>query len=160
MTPRALGAASLSLGILGWTIAASAQLPPEVDGAIRLTRAQIQADRQALVAANLELTAEERAAFWPLYLDYRAALERLGDRRVVLLLQFAESYETLTDSRASELLAESLELETERAKLRSRWMKRFQKILPGTKAVRFYQVENKLDLMIESEIASQVPLAR
>jgi len=33
-------------------------------------------------------------------------------------------------------------------------------VLPATKVARFYQVENKLDVLILSEMAENIPLVR
>ena len=40
-------------------------------------RAEIQTDRQALVAASLGLTDQEGEAFWPVYRDYRSDMAKV-----------------------------------------------------------------------------------
>ena len=47
---------------------------------IALSRAQIQAERQAIVTATLDLTEAEAKVFWPLYRDYRAEVDKPIDR--------------------------------------------------------------------------------
>ena len=47
----------------------------EDDRPVELTRKAIQNERQAILTANLELTEEQAAAFWPLHDAYRADLE-------------------------------------------------------------------------------------
>ena len=39
-----------------------------------------------------------------------------------------------------------------------KYLKRFQKILPPNKVARFFQLENKLDAVIDFELASEIPL--
>ena len=51
---------------------------------IQLTRSAIQAERQAMLAANLELDDKESAIFWPLYKEYRAAVDQAVNTRVDL----------------------------------------------------------------------------
>ena len=53
-------------------------------------RADIQTDRQALVAANLGLTDAEGEAFWPIYRQYRAEMGAVGDRMQKLIMDYAE----------------------------------------------------------------------
>ena len=65
--------------------------------AIEITRADIQSDRQALVASNLPLTDEQAKAFWPLYRQYRAEMQTVGDRLVNLIENYGQNYESLTD---------------------------------------------------------------
>jgi hypothetical protein len=127
---------------------------------VEVSRQQLQADRQAIVAKNLPLSEPQAAAFWPLYREYRAALAPLGDRSVALITNYAAKYGSLTDPDADAMLKESLAIQTERLKVQSKYVDRFKKIVPGTLVTRFYQIENKLDAIINYELAAQIPLAR
>ena len=46
---------------------------------IALTRADIQKDRQAIVAKFMNLTESQSQAFWPVYRDYRSAVAAADD---------------------------------------------------------------------------------
>ena len=53
---------------------------PTVDDwtAVQQLQAEVKADRQAVVAANLPLSDTESRAFWPVYKAYRAEIETLS----------------------------------------------------------------------------------
>ena len=127
---------------------------------VEVSRQQLQADRQAIVAKNLPLSEPQAAGFWPVYREYRATLAPLGDRSVKLITDYAAKYGSLTDPDADAMLKESLAIQTERLKVQSKYVDRFKKIVPGTLVARFYQIENKLDAIINYELAAQIPLAR
>jgi hypothetical protein len=127
---------------------------------VEVSRQQLQADRQAIVAKNLPLSEPQAAGFWPVYREYRATLAPLGDRSVKLITDYAAKYGSLTDPDADAMLKESLAIQTERLKVQSKYVDRFKKIIPGTLVTRFYQIENKLDAIINYELAAQIPLAR
>ena len=101
----------------------------EDDRAVQLTRSAIQAERQAILATNLELSEKERAIFWPLYEEYRQALESAISTRVDLLNKYFASYETLTDQEATALLEKHLAWEKEVLKVRSTYVKKMSKAL-------------------------------
>jgi hypothetical protein len=132
----------------------------EDDRAVRLTRSAIQAERMAILGANLELDEEESAVFWPLYEEYRDALESAIDTRVNLLNQYFASYETLTDSEAIELLEKHLAWEKEVLKVRNAYAKKMSKSLSGKTVARFFQIENKMDIIVEYELAGEIPLIK
>ncbi len=138
--------------------AAHAQL--DSDSAIQLTRSAIQAERQAILAANLELDEQESAIFWPLYQEYRDALEPVIGKRVELLKQYFASYETLTDKEAVALLERRMAWEKEVLKVRSDFAKKMNKALPGKTVARFFQIESKMDIIVEYELAGEVPLIK
>ena len=45
-------------------------------------------------------------------------------------------------------------------KLPNQYLKRFRKVLPEKKVMRFMQIENKMDAVIEFELAGSIPLAK
>jgi hypothetical protein len=130
------------------------------DDAIQLTRSAIQTERQAVVAANLGLNESESAVFWPLYRDYRNAVDQAADARVDILRRLFSNYETLTDDEAMSLLSDHLAFEKEMTKIRSSYAKKMSKVLPGRTVARFFQIENKMDAIIDYEMAAEIPLVK
>ncbi len=130
----------------------------QVQHEIALTRAEIQAERQALVAENLPLTEEQAKAFWPLYRTYREEMAKLGDRLVALIEGYAKSYQTMTDPQATALLKEFLEIQKDEVAAKKAWVPKFEKVIPVTSVMRFYQIENKLDLIVRTSVAAEIPL--
>ena len=130
------------------------------DDAIQLTRSAIQTERQAVVAANLGLNESESAVFWPLYRDYRNAVNQAADARVDILRRLFSNYETLTDDDALSLLDDHLAFEKAVLKIRTSYAKKMSKVLPGRTVARFFQIENKMDAIIDYEMAGEIPLVR
>jgi hypothetical protein len=125
---------------------------------IELTRAVIQTERQSIVAAAMDLDTEESAEFWPLYREYQNQRAALGDRDVALIKDFAENFEVMTDVKAGQLLDEYLSIEKAHLKLKTQYAKKFRKVLPDKKVTRYFQIENKLDAVIDAELAKEIPL--
>jgi hypothetical protein len=123
-------------------------------------RAELQAERTKVIAANLTLTEAEAAKFWPLYTAYRAEHSKLDDRGIALLEDFAANYESLSEAKAKELLELQLKLEDDRAKLRRSYAGKFQDVIPPKKVARYYQIERKLDAAVAFEAARSIPLAQ
>ena len=130
------------------------------DDAIQLTRSAIQTERQAVVAANLGLNESESAVFWPMYRDYRNAVEQAADARVDILTRLFSNYETLTDDEAMSLLNDHLAFEKEILKIRTSYAKKMSKVLSGRTVARFFQIENKMDAIIDYEMAGEIPLVK
>jgi len=121
---------------------------------------QIQTDKRAIVLKGLELTASESAAFIPIYDEYEAERKQLADRTVALLDKFVANYESMTDDAARGILKDWLSLEDSRLDVTKKYAKRFEKVLPAPKVLRFVQIENKLDTAVEMEAVRLVPLAK
>jgi hypothetical protein len=149
-----LALAGILLAALGTTVFAQAEHE------VALTRAQLQTERQAIVAENLPLTEEQAKAFWPLYRDYRGELAKLGDRFATLIENYAKSYETLTDEQAKAMIDEFFAIQKEELKIKTDWVPKFGKVLPPKALARFFQIENKLDAIVRYELADGIPLVK
>ena len=150
--------AVIVVGVLAIAVAGtlSAQTKADLDKQI----GQIQSDRNSIVAANLPLTTDQTTTFWPLYKEYRGEMQKVGDRMLKLITDYANSYNTtLTDEQAAALLKEFLALQGEMLKVKEKYAPRFGAILPAKSVLRFYQLENKLDAIVTMSIVKQVPLA-
>jgi hypothetical protein len=129
-----------------------------VTEAIAVLRTAYQADRQAFLEQNLQLTESEGKAFWPLYQQYRAEAARLGDRLLKLVLAYADLYPNVPEDRAREMLKESIDLEQQLVKTRAEYLKKAAKVLPASKVLRWAQLENRLDLGLRLQLADAIPL--
>jgi hypothetical protein len=126
--------------------------------AIQQLQADLKADRQAVVAANLPLTEGEARAFWPVYKEYRGEVEKIGERLASLVTAYAANYATMTDTKADAFFNESLAIERDRLAVREKYVPRVRAVLPAQKAARFFQIENKLDAIVNVTLASEIPL--
>jgi hypothetical protein len=145
-----------TLTVLSTPLAAHAQ----DQGESQSMRAELQAERTKLVAANLQLTEAEGAKFWPLYNEYRGKHSQLDDRAIALVDDFAKNYDALTDEKAKDLLKRQFEIENDRLKLRRSYAGKFEKLVSPKKVARYDQIERKLDAAVAYEAAQSIPLAK
>lgn len=158
-----LRAAALLTTLLLAAPAFAADKPAKATGAaaqanLDVLRSTIRANKKALVAVSLTLTDAEAKDFWPLYDRYEAELKGVNDRLVKLIEDYTKGYATLTDEQAKKIAEDYLAVEEDRAKVRRTFFADFTKVLPGKKAARFYQIENKMDAVIRYDLASEIPV--
>lgn len=120
----------------------------------------VDLERDMALNANLDLTDQESQAFWPLYKEYRAKIRKVRGRKLTLIEAYAEQYRAgIVDGEFAEMAVKDwLKIQLETVKIRQRYWKKFRRILPATKAARFYQLENKMDAEIDFVLAGGVPL--
>ena len=120
----------------------------------------VDRERDLALTANLDLTEQESEAFWPLYEEYRQKIRSVRGRKLTLIEAYAEKYRAgVVDGEFAEMaIKESLKIQLETVKIRQKYWKKFRRILPATKAARFYQLENKMDTEVDFVLAGGVPL--
>ena len=120
---------------------------------------QVMTDRKAVYANNLNLTEAESAKFWPVYDAYEAEVKKVNDRFLANLNRFVENYDTLSESDAAEVLKEKMAIEKEREALKQEYTRKVAKVLPPKKALRYAQIETRVDNMLRRDVYSLIPLA-
>ena len=131
-----------------------------INDEIELMRTDIQADRKVIIANTMQFSRQESEIFWPLYNDYQLARNKVSDRKVKVIRDYAEHYDDLSDAQAKAMLAEVLDIEKANIKLKQAYVKKFERILPSKKVARYFQAENKLDALINVQLAAEIPLIR
>lgn len=143
------------IGIVGF---AQAQDKPADN--MEIVKEKIKSDKKLLVATNMQLSESEANAFWPVYEAYQAELGKLRDREIKLIEKFAANYETMSNDVAKNLLDNSLSIDSGHQKLRQSYLAKFRGVLSDTKVARYYQLESKIDAVLEYELARRIPLVR
>ena len=125
-----------------------------------IVREKIQTDKKLFIAENMNLTESEAKVFWPVYENYQKDLSKLVDKAVKLIDNYAANYESMTEEAAKELINGYLAIEGERVTFMKSFLPKFRKVLPEKKVARYYQLENKIDSVVNFGLAKQIPLVK
>ena len=130
------------------------------DAALELKRVDLRAKKRTLIQKAVPFTQEQSKAFWPVYDNYEKELIKVNDMRLALIKDYAKNYESMTDEKAAELIVRAVDFQDQRLALRKSYMGGLKDVLPPRMVARLLQLENQMDLLIDLEIASEVPLVK
>ena len=85
-------------------------------------------------------------------------MSSLANERVAAIKDYVVNYGNLSDAKASELVHKALDLESRRNALKKKYFERFEKVLSGKFAAKFLQIENQLLLIIDLQLAANLPV--
>jgi hypothetical protein len=125
---------------------------------LEIARDVLKTEKKAAIADVMQLSDAESQPFWDLYNEYQGKLYLVQNKRIAIIKDFADHYENLSDEKADELWSGTLAYQQEILKLKKSYYKKFKKILPAGKAARFFQAENKIETLINAELALDIPL--
>lgn len=149
--------------------AAQSSAPPSSQGAsappttvtekdIEMLRQDLRDQRKQIVALNLPLTADEATKFWPIFEQYRAEAVKANDQRWEIIKAYATNYDTLTDAQANDYIKRSNAVDQELLALRMRYVPLFEKVISAKKTATFVQIDRRVDLLINLQLASMIPM--
>ena len=75
---------------------------------VELLRSDLKSRKVVILTQVMEFTPAEASTFWPIYKEYDDELSRLGDQKLQLIKDYAESYGNITDQKAGELVSKVL----------------------------------------------------
>jgi hypothetical protein len=132
--------------------------PSITDLEIQLLRKDLRSQKKQIIAANMQLTDDEAQKFWPVYDQYTADTTKINDYRTTLVKEYAENYAGMTENQAESLLTRWTVADESILALRLKYIPIFNKVLPVKKVVRFFQLDRRIGMMMEIQLASAVPL--
>jgi hypothetical protein len=125
---------------------------------MQLVRDDIQLQKKAIIAENLQMSDAQAKEFWKIYNEYQYKLSKIGDKVVDNIEDFANNYENLTDDKAEEILDLSFDINEEKLELLKEYTKEITDKIDIKLAARFYQIERLLTTIIDLQVMSQIPL--
>jgi len=125
---------------------------------VELTRAEVQANRMAIVRDHMHLTDAQSEKFWPLYREYRSEAQKASDETMRFMSSLADRATPLSDAEASHVLNLHLDRQEQMAKVNRAYAKKFLAVLPPRQVARLFQLENKMDAIVAYGLAGVVPL--
>ena len=130
---------------------------PTIDSTIAVVRANMQADRTTLITTGMNFSDKDGAAFWPIYQQYEYERARLDNRRVAVIKEYTQKYPNLTDTEAKEMAEQMFEFDARLAAAKKRYYKKFNKVLPALTVTKFFQLERRIDLLMDMNVEASLP---
>ena len=152
-------------GSLGAVLAADAPAAKptpqqELEKVVAQVRDELQAARADVVAKGVSLTAEQASKFWPLFEQFQAEQDAVIDAQLKATQAYADNYAKLASADSVTYVTALLERDAKIQDIRTKWLKKFQTVLPAGTAARVIHIDRRLGLLAQMKIASLVPLVK
>lgn len=145
----------LLFAVIGFGIASYAQ---QANDYMEVTRAALKTEKKAMIAEVMSLTPEESEPFWALYNEFQGKLYTANTKYLNIINEFVENFDKMEADKANDLMKRLFAYDTEIIKLKKTYFKKFQSVLSPQKALMYFQAENKIDILIDFEIAASIPI--
>ena len=130
---------------------------PSIDSAIEVARANMQADKATVITATMNFSDKDGAAFWPIYRQYEHERSVLDDGRVAVIKEYTQKYPNLSDSEAKAMAERMFDYDSRLAALKKKYFKKFNKVLPALTVTKFFQLDRRIDLLVDMQVESSLP---
>jgi hypothetical protein len=125
---------------------------------LQLMRHDLRKQKQRLIAENLPMTESEAVKFWAVYQKDSDELKEINDEKFAMIHSYAQNWRSMSNDDALIFTRRWLEVDEKAIQLRSKYLLLVRDALPGKKAATFFQLDERISMMINLEFASQLPL--
>ena len=125
-----------------------------------MTLEQALEKKKALVLNTLRLSNETVAEFLPVYDAYQQAKFESNVKLGNIVTEFAENYNALTNVKAQELIAKWLAAKQVQLDIQKDYVAKFEKVMSKKELMRYYQLENKMQVEAEYKLGKMITLAK
>lgn len=108
----------------------------------------------------MKLTDAEATKFWPVYDRYTADLIKINDKKFALIQDYADHWGTMSDEQASRFRRDWLDVDIAITQLRQRYVPEVTEVLNGRKTATFFQLDRRISMMIDLQLASKLPIVQ
>lgn len=153
--------------MLNGAAADSQTIPPQESSSrtiksqdLNLLRKDLRAMRKQLIAQNLKLTEAEAAKFWPVYDQYTKELITINDKKFAVIQDYADNFGKMTNDQSLLFIRQWLDADIAQTQLRQKYVPFVARVLDGKKTATFFQLDRRIAMMLELQVASQMPLVQ
>jgi len=125
---------------------------------VELLRSDIKFQKKFIVSQTMNFSEEDGSVFWPIYKEYEIELDKLGDKRLANIKDFAENYKKMTDQKADEIIEQAFNYQEERLELKRKIYNQIKEKMNPSTAAKFIQLEHQIQLIIDLKINAELPL--
>jgi Spy/CpxP family protein refolding chaperone len=131
-----------------------------IEQEVQLLRSDIRSAKKQIIAENMKLTDSQAEKFWPVYDAYTQETTKLGDASYALVKEYAQNYGNMTDAQADSLVEKMATLDVQTATVRQEWVPKFRKVLTGKQTALFFQLDRRINLLLDLQFAANIPLVK
>ena len=115
-------------------------------------------EKKAIVAEFIQPEGINKDIFWEIYDEYETKRKDLGKRRLALLNNYVDSYDSLNDKSTGDILYEMMNLQTSTDKLIATYARKIKNKVDVKTAAQFYQIEGYIVSKIRTTILEGIPV--
>ena len=124
---------------------------------VDLIQAMYGKDKKELVNVYMAIPEKQNKKFWSLYDQYETERKTYGKARIKLIEAYANSYDSISDKKATELMNKKIALYNQFGSLQKKYFDKMTLVIGAKQAAKFSQLEDYLENNIRLAIQDEIP---
>jgi hypothetical protein len=122
---------------------------------IALIQSAFGLEKRAMIEEYMGLPND--SAFWPAYESYEKERRELMKQRILIINEYLENFDTLTDAKADEIALRTIKNNANFSALHGKHFKKIKKAVSAKEAAKFLQLDTYIQNTILLAISESLP---
>ena len=144
--------------ILIFFVTVTSMFAQDLNSYMELIKSDMKTEKKKIITDAMQFSESDSKIFWDLYGDYELAVDKLANKRIEYIKEFAENYPNVTNEKADEIMEKAFDYFEDRLDLRSDFYDDVKDKLGAFTAAKYIQLEMQMQLVIDIQVSAALPL--
>jgi hypothetical protein len=144
--------------ILIFFVTVASMFAQDLNSYMELIKSDMKTEKKIIITQAMQFSENDSKIFWDLYGDYELSMDKLANKRIEYIKDFAQNYPNVSNKKADEIMKKAFDYFEDRLELRSDFYDDVKDKLGAFTAAKYIQLDMQMQLVIDIQISAALPL--
>ncbi len=144
--------------ILIFFVTAASMFAQDLNSYMELIKSDMKTEKKIIITEAMQFSENDSKIFWDLYGEYELGMDKLANKRIEYIKEFAENYPNVSNETADDIMDKAFNYFEDRLELRSDFYDDVKDKLGAFTAAKYIQLDMQMQLIIDIQISAALPL--
>jgi len=144
--------------ILIFFVTAASMFTQDLNSYMELLKSDMKTEKKLIITEAMQFSDKNSKLFWDLYREYELEMDKLADKRIAFIKEFAENYPNVSNEKADDIMGKAFDYFEDRLDLKSDFYDDVKDKLGAFTAAKYIQLDQQIQLVIDIQISAALPL--
>jgi hypothetical protein len=144
--------------ILIFFVTVASMFAQDLNSYMELIKSDMKTEKKKIITEAMQFSENESKTFWDLYGDYELSMDKLANKRIEYIKDFAQNYPNVSNKKADEIMKKAFDYFEDRLELRSDFYDDVKDKLGAFTAAKYIQLDMQMQLVIDIQVSAALPL--
>ncbi len=144
--------------ILIFFVTVASMFAQDLNSYIELLKSDMKTEKKIIIAEAMQFSDKDSKPFWDLYGEYELEMDKLANKRIEYIKEFAENYPNVSNEIADDIMGKAFDYFEDRLDLKKDFYDDVKDVLGAFTAAKYIQLDQQIQLVIDIQVSAALPL--
>jgi len=130
----------------------------DLNSYMELIKSDMKTEKKIIITEAMQFSENDSKIFWDLYGDYELKMDKLANKRIEYIKEFANNYPNVSNETADDIMEKAFDYFEDRLDLKKDFYDDVKDKLGAFTAAKYIQLDMQMQLIIDVQISAALPL--